>query len=448
MYTRSSSTRYCRAKQISTKKCNENVNSEDCQRSFAGCKWYNDQCIDAKQCNELNDFSVCLNNTGILKDKCEWYTRSSSTRYCRDKTIVNFIDNCKDISYDDCRKGLNGCYWISEKCVLPTKCSDFNQTICQNINSYSSFRGTCEWNESTKKCQRIANLYGLCSENLEENDCNRSSLGCVWQNNKCITAHYCYLLSSSTCTNLLSNTMLRGYCEWNEITNNCQKISSIYGLCSDNTDENDCNRSNLGCAWVNDKCVNSFKCSLLSSSTCENLLSNTMLRGDCQWNESTKKCQRIANLYGLCSANLEENDCNRSSLGCVWQNNKCITAHYCYLLSSSTCTNLLSNTMLRGDCEWNEITNKCQKISSIYGLCSDNTDENDCSNSRLGCAWVNDKCITAHQCSLLSSSSCENLLSNTMLRGDCQWNKYDKICLQKKSIRLIRNLVEDEVTTK
>ena len=144
--------------------------------------------------------------------------------------------------------------------------------------------------------------------------------------------------------------------------------------------------------------------------------------------------------------NGNENDCSRSLLGCAWVNNKCVDAHHCSLLSSSACGQLMSNTLLRDECEWNGITNKCQRLGYLYGLCSDNVDENDCSRSLLGCTWVNNECIMAQHCNSLSSSACENLISNTMLRGDCIWNKNDKICLKRN--RLIRNLVEDEVTTK
>ena len=210
----------------------------------------------------------------------------------------------------------------------------------------------------------------------------------------------------------MSNTLLRDECEWNAITKKCQRKNNLYGLCSDNADENDCSRSLLGCAWVNNKCIETGYCALLSSSVCENLMSNTEFRGDCEWNQKTKKCQRKGNLYGLCRENLDENDCSRSLLGCAWV----------------------------------RITNKCQRLGYLYGLCSDNVDENDCSRSLLGCTWVNNECIMAQHCNSLSSSACENLISNTMLRGDCIWNKNDKICLKRN--RLIRNLVEDEVTTK
>ena len=175
-------------------------------------------------------------------------------------------------------------------------------------------------------------------------------------------------------------------------------------------------------------------------------MSNTILCGKCEWNAITKKCQRKNNLYGLCSDNADENDCSRSLLGCAWVNNKCVDAHHCSLLSSSACGQLMSNTLLRDECEWNGITNKCQRLGYLYGLCSDNVDENDCSRSLLGCTWVNNECIMAQHCNSLSSSACENLISNTMLRGDCIWNKNDKICLKRN--RLLRNLVDDEVTTK
>ena len=62
----------CRGKQSSAKKCSDNLNYDDCTRSYQGCKWYRDECIEAEQCFDLSsDFSVCLNNTGSLKDKCE-----------------------------------------------------------------------------------------------------------------------------------------------------------------------------------------------------------------------------------------------------------------------------------------------------------------------------------------------------------------------------------------
>ena len=283
------SQKYCRGKGESAEKCSDNLNSNDCLISLKGCKWYRDVCIEAEQCSELSDFSVCLNNTGILKDKCEYITFYSK-KYCKDKSEISYKDNCKDITYDDCQKGVNGCYWISGKCILPTQCSDFNQTICTNIKSYSSFSDTCEWNESAKKCQRKGNLYGLCRENLDENDCSRSLLGCAWVNNKCVDAHHCSLLSSSACGQLMSNTLLRDECEWNGITNKCQRLGDLYGLCSDNVDENDCSRSLLGCTWVNNECIMAQHCNSLSSSACENLKSNTMLRGDCIWNKNDKIC--------------------------------------------------------------------------------------------------------------------------------------------------------------
>jgi len=39
-----------------------------------------------------------------------------------------------------------GWYRISEKCILPTKSSDFNQTICQNIKFLLYFYGE-KWME-------------------------------------------------------------------------------------------------------------------------------------------------------------------------------------------------------------------------------------------------------------------------------------------------------------
>jgi len=50
--------------------------------------------------------------------------------------------------------------------------------------------------------------------------------------------------------------------------------------------------------------------------------------------------------------------------------------------------------------------------------------------------------VTSHQCNLLSSSACENLVGYAILKGECEWNNNDKICLRKKSIRLIWNLVD------
>ena len=289
-YIFSSERKSCISKPTSAQNCTENMNQLDCQRSFIGCRWTQNACIKAEHCNELTDYPACLNNNGALKDKCEWFTASSSSRYCRDKSKVNYIDNCKNMTYDDCQKGLNGCYWISDKCILPTQCSDFSQAICQNINSYSSFRGKCEWNESTKKCQRKANLYGRCGENLDENDCSRSLLGCTWVNNECVDAHQCSLLSSSACEYILSNTELRNKCEWNEGTKKCQRKANLYGICNEILDENDCSRSLLGCVWVNNTCVIAHQCSLLSSSACENVLSNTKLRNTCEWNKNDKLC--------------------------------------------------------------------------------------------------------------------------------------------------------------
>ena len=440
--------RNCRGKQSSAKKCSDNLNYDDCTRSYQGCKWYRDVCIEVEHCSDLTDFSVCLNNTGSLKDKCDWFIESYSKSYCKDKYENKYIDNCKNITYEDCQKGLNGCYWISEKCILPTKCSDFNRTICQNIKSYSSFSKKCEWNESTKKCQRIADEYGSCSNKNDENDCSRSLLGCAWVNNKCVYAHQCSLLPLSVCENLLSNALLRSTCEWNEIPKKCQRKPDIYGLCKSNYNENDCSRSLLGCVWANNECVDAHQCSLLSSTACENILSNGILRSQCEWNKKTKQCQRKPDIYGLCKSNYNENDCSRSLLGCVWANNKCVDAHHCISLSSTACENILSNGILRSQCEWNKAEKKCQSKADLYGLCSDIIDKNDCSRSYLGCTWVNNECVIAHQCGELSSTACENILSNGILRSQCQWNKNDKICLQKKSIRLIRNLIEDEIITK
>ena len=446
-FTRDSSYRACKGNVNLAEKCVDILNEDDCSRSILGCRWYKDICINAEQCDQLIYFSICLNNTGILKDKCEWFTRSSSYRACRAKSVTSHTDNCNAISNDECQKGINGCYWISGKCILPKQCSDFDQTTCENIKSYSSFRGTCEWNEDSKKCQRRAGLYGVCNDNINENDCSRSLLGCIWTNNKCIDSPKCSLLSYSVCKNLLSNSVLRDTCEWNENTKKCQRKPNLYGFCSDNLDENDCIRSQLGCAWTNNKCIYSTQCYLLSSSVCENLLSNSLLQSTCEWNKSTKKCQRKANLYDKCGDNLNENDCSRSSLGCAWINNACVNAHYCYLLSSSVCENLLSNTLLQGTCEWNKSTKKCLKKANLYGLCNDNNNEEDCNRSNLGCFWTNNRCETANSCNLLSSTACENVLSNTILRGACKWNINDKICLS-KSGRLLRNLVNDEVTTK
>jgi hypothetical protein len=379
----SSERKSCISKPTSAQNCTENMNQLDCQRSFIGCRWTQNACIKAEHCNELKDYPACLNNNGALKDKCEWFTASSSSKYCRDKSKVNYIDNCKNMTYDDCQKGLNGCYWISDKCILPTQCSDFSQAICQNINSYSSFRGKCEWNESTKKCQRKADLYGRCGENLDENDCSRSLLGCTWVNNECVDAHQCSLLSSSACEYILANTELRNTCEWNKITKKCQKKANLYGKCGENLDENDCSRSLLGCTWVNNECVDAHQCSLLSSSACEYILANTELRNTCEWNEGTKKCQRKANLYGICNEILDENDCSRSLLGCVWVNNTCVIAHQCSLLSSSACENVLANTKLRNTCEWNKNDKLCLQKKSI----------------RLIRNLVDDEIITKYKCS-------------------------------------------------
>ena len=65
------SKRYCLLKRNSSLYCNENTNEEQCKRSLLGCKWYRDEFIEAEQCSELYNSEVCLNNTGILKDKCE-----------------------------------------------------------------------------------------------------------------------------------------------------------------------------------------------------------------------------------------------------------------------------------------------------------------------------------------------------------------------------------------
>ena len=282
----------------------------------------------------------------------------------------------------------------------------------------------------------------------DENDCSRSLLGCAWVNNKCVYAHQCSLLPLSVCENLLSNALLRSTCEWNEIPKKCQRKPDIYGLCKSNYNENDCSRSLLGCVWANNECVDAHQCSLLSSTACENILSNGILRSQCEWNKKTKQCQRKPDIYGLCKSNYNENDCSRSLLGCVWANNKCVDAHHCISLSSTACENILSNGILRSQCEWNKAEKKCQRKADLYGLCSDIIDKNDCSRSYLGCTWVNNECVIAHQCGELSSTACENILSNGILRSQCQWNKNDKICLQKKSIRLIRNLIEDEIITK
>ena len=34
-------------------------------------------------------------------------------------------------------------------------------------------------------------------------------------------------------------------------------------------------------------------------------------------------------------------------------------------------------------------TKKCQRKAKVYGLFGDNKDENDCTRSSIGCAWVN-----------------------------------------------------------
>ena len=187
-----------------------------------GCQWYYEKCIDYFSCNQF-DFQSCENTPGKFKDKCEWYTQSSSTRYCQAKSKIDYIDNCKDITYDDCQKGINGCYWISGKCILPIQCLDFNRAICRDIKSYSSFEGKCEWNESTKKCQRKPDLYGVCRDNLDENDCNRHLIGCTSVNNKCVDTHQCFSLFSSVCENL--NNRLRSTCEWDKIKKKMSKKS-------------------------------------------------------------------------------------------------------------------------------------------------------------------------------------------------------------------------------
>ena len=131
--------------------------------------------------------------------------------------------------------------------------------------------------------------------------------------------------------------------------------------------------------------------------------------GTCEWNENTKKCQSRTDVYSLCSENLDENDCSRSLLGCAWVNNKCVSYHYCGLLSSYVCKNIYRDDT----CEWNENTKKCQSRGDLCSLCSDNLDENDCNRCYVGCVWVNNKCVTAQ-----------------------------------KSKKLIRNLIDDEITTK
>ena len=75
------------------------------------------------------------------------------------------------------------------------------------------------------------------------------------------------------------------------------------------------------------------------------------------------------------------------------------------------------NYILKDECEWNEIPKKCQRKPDIYGLCKSNYNENDCSRSLLGCVWANNECVDAHQCSLLSSTACENILSNGLIQG-------------------------------
>ena len=88
-----------------------------------GCRWYNNQCIDARQYNELYDFVVCLNNTGILKDKCEWFTRDSGTRYCRSNQ--SSAENCNDnLNSEDCQRSVLGCKWYKDECINAEKCNE------------------------------------------------------------------------------------------------------------------------------------------------------------------------------------------------------------------------------------------------------------------------------------------------------------------------------------
>lgn len=445
-YTSSSYPSYCRGKQDSAKICSDNLNEDDCIRSILGCKWYKNECIKEDQCSDFSYFTTCLNNTGELKNKCEWDT-STFSQNCINIPSQNYVENCKVKNYVDCQKSKD-CYWISEKCVLPTKCSDFNQTICENIESYSPFSDQCEWSEKTMKCQRKVNLYGTCSENSDVNECIGSLLGCAWVNNKCVNAHHCSALSQSVCENLLSNTILYNTCEWSEKTKQCQRKAYLYGLCSENLNENECTRSLIGCAWVNNKCINALDCSSLSSFVCENLFSFSIIYGLCEWNQGIKTCRRKVNLYGYCSENLIENDCSRSLLGCTWINKECVNAQQCSTLSQVICENITSNAILNNTCEWNRVNKKCQRKANLYGFCGDILDESDCSRSLLGCFWTNNKCVTALNCNSLSQSVCEYLMYNTILQGECQWDKSDKICLQKRNSELIRNLADDEVINK
>ena len=77
---------YCVSKQTSALYSNENLDALDCRRSLLGCKWNIGMSINAEKCDDFIYYSICLNNTGVLKDKCEWYKqRPNDFQHCVSK---------------------------------------------------------------------------------------------------------------------------------------------------------------------------------------------------------------------------------------------------------------------------------------------------------------------------------------------------------------------------
>ena len=235
------------SKQTSALNCNENVNEKDCKKSILGYYCYKYECIGAEQCQDLSYFSVCLNNTGALKDKCEWYI-GSNRRYCKGKR--NSTEKCGDnLNEDDCERCNLGCRWYKDECIEAKQYNDLSDfTIC--LNNTSAFKYKCQWYIGSSRRYYLSKqtLAQNCSENMNEEDCIRSFSWCSWLKNACIIVeHYNHLTDFSVCLNN-TNESLKNKFDW--------QTGSIKIYCKDKSEKNytdNCKKvNNEGCqrGWL------------------------------------------------------------------------------------------------------------------------------------------------------------------------------------------------------
>ena len=433
----------CKIKTLEIKTCNEIIIESDCESSLFGCQWSINKCLSATQCDQLS-LIACDKVNNTLKDKCEW---DSKNNICKNKMVDVVINSCNEYTKEsDCKSSLFACQWSDNKCLSAIQCEQLSQSICENTTYI--LKDKCEWDLKNKKCKTKTLEINSCDEFINETECKSSLLGCQWSVNLCSHANECDQLSLIVCEK--ANNTLKDKCKWDTENNSCKNKEKI---CEEFNDSTECMNSDLGCQWYYEKCIDYFSCNQFGFPICLNTTGK--FKDKCEWYE-----WNVGNVYhSYCREKSEINynpnckditneDCQKGLNGCYWISEKCIFPTQCSDFNEIICQDINSYSSFSGKCELNEKTKKCQRRALTSGLCSDNIDENDCSRSLIGCVWINNTCVIAHQCNLLSQSVCENLGSNARLRGKCEWNKDDEICLQKKSIRLIRNLVDDEITTK